>query len=262
MAKKDNTKTEIGILGFGEVGQAIAKFYQSSRVKDLNRNDGLENVEILHVCIPWSKKFISIVKQEIEVIKPSLTIIHSTVPVGTTQKIISGLSQDCREVVHSPIRGIHPNLYGGIKTFVKYVGADNEKAGKMAKRHLEGLGIKTEICKSSKTTEALKLWDTTQYAWQILLNKDIKKWCEKNGVDFEIVYTKANTTYNEGYQKLGKSEVVRPYLKYVSGPIGGHCLIPNCQILNSETSKIVLKKNNLFRRQKLMKQTYLFKKEQ
>lgn len=249
MAKKDKLKkTEIGILGFGEVGQAIARFYKNPKVKDLNRNDGLENVEILHICIPWSKNFVSIAKKEIESIKPALTIIHSTLPVGETKKIISGLPRVYRGVVHSPIRGIHPNLYKGIKIFVKYIGADDKKAGLAANKHLAALGIKTEICDSSKTTEALKLWDTTQYAWQILLNKDIKKWCEKNGVDFEAVYTKANKTYNEGYQKLGKPEVVRPYLKYIVGPIGGHCLIPNCQILNSETSKIVLKKNNLFKK--------------
>ena len=47
-------------------------------------------------------------------------------------------------VVHSPIRGIHPKLFDGIKTFVKYIGADNKEAGDLAKKHLEGLGIKKE----------------------------------------------------------------------------------------------------------------------
>lgn len=251
-AKKTNIGTKVGILGFGEVGQAIAKFYANPRlrqgyggqakIKDLKRDDGLEDVEVLHVCIPWNTNFVSIVKKEIKTIKPKLAIIHSTVPVGTTQSI--GVM-----TVHSPIRGVHPNLYEGIKIFVKYIGADDENAGNAAKKHLESLGIKTEVIGSSKTTEALKLWDTTQYAWQILLNKDIKKWCDKNGVDFEAVYTKANKTYNEGYQKLGRLDVVRPYLKYMAGPIGGHCLIPNCEILKSETSKIILKKNNSYKKE-------------
>lgn len=233
-------KTGVGILGFGEVGQAIEKFYKKPRIKDLKRDDSLQGVEVLHVCIPWSKNFISAVKKEIKNIKPELAIIHSTVPVGTTKKIGGA-------VVHSPIRGVHPNLYEGIKTFVKYIGADDKKTGFMAKKHLAGLGIKTEICDSSKTTEAMKLWDTTQYAWQILLNKDIKKWCDKNGVDFETVYTKTNKTYNEGYQKLGRPDVVRPYLKYMPGKIGGHCLVPNCKILKSETSKIILEKNDTYK---------------
>ena len=44
----------IGILGFGEVGKAIAKFYQEPKIKDLDRDDGLKGVEVLHVCIPWN----------------------------------------------------------------------------------------------------------------------------------------------------------------------------------------------------------------
>jgi hypothetical protein len=45
-------------------------------------------------------------------------------------------------VVHSPVRGVHPYLYEGIKTFVKYIGADNKEAGNMADTHLKGLGNK------------------------------------------------------------------------------------------------------------------------
>jgi len=156
-------KNKIGILGYGEVGQAIAKFYKNPKIKDLNRDDGLEGVDILHVCIPWSENFVEIVKREIKKIKPKLTIIHSTVAPGTTKKIISGLPKVYRGVVHSPVRGIHPHLYEGIKTFIKYIGADNKKAGEMAKRHLESLGIKTKVFYPSVTTEIGKLLDTSYY---------------------------------------------------------------------------------------------------
>jgi len=238
MKKRENSKSSVGILGYGEVGQAIAKFYPKSklRIKDLKRKEDLKGVEVLHICLPWSKDFIKISKRVISEIKPKLTIIHSTIAVGTTKKI-------GRMVVHSPIRGIHPHLYRGIKTFVKYIGADNRKAGEIAKKHLESLGIKTELFMPSTTTEALKLWDTAQYALMILLNKEIKKWCDKEGLDFKAIYTEANKTYNEGYQKLGKPEVVRPYLKYMPGKIGGHCIIPNCYLLNSKITKLILKEN-------------------
>ena len=134
--KLDGSK--IGILGYGQVGQAIAKFYKKPKIKDLNRNDGLKGVEILHVCLPWSENFVEIVKKEIKKIKPKLTIVHSTVAPKTTKKI-GGM------VVHSPIRGVHPHLYKGIKTFVKYIGADNKKSGNLAKKHLESLGIKNKL---------------------------------------------------------------------------------------------------------------------
>ena len=231
--------SKIGILGYGDVGKSIAKFYNKPKIKDLKRDDGLKGVDILHICIPWSNNFIEIVKKEIKKIKPKLTIIHSTVAPGTTKKI-GGM------VVHSPVRGTHPRLYKGIKTFVKYIGADNKKAANLAKKHFESLGIKTKIFIPSVTTEALKLWDTTQYGWMIVLNKEIKKWCNKKGLDFEAIYIKANKTYNEGYRKLGKPEVVRPYLNYMPGKIGGRCVIPNCYLLDSEIAKFILKKNKKY----------------
>ena len=237
MLKKNESK--IGILGFGEVGQAIAKFYKNPKIKDLKRDDGLEKVEILHICIPWSKNFIKIVREEIKKIKPKLTIIHSTIAPGTT-KIIGGM------IVHSPVRGMHPNLYQSIRIFVKYIGADSKKAGQMARKHLEKMGIKTKVFRPSIATEALKLWDTTQYGWLIVLNKEIKKWCDKKGLNFEEIYTEANKSYNDGYRKLGRPEVVRPYLKYMLGKIGGHCVISNCHLLDCEITEFILRKNKSY----------------
>jgi len=252
LRKKDTKqRAEIGILGYGEVGQAIAKFYNNPQIKDLNRDDGLEGVDILHICIPWSNNFIKIVREEIKKIKPKLIIIHSTVAPGTTKKLVLSLPKELGGmVVHSPVRGIHPHLYKGIKTFVKYIGTDNKKAGNLAKKHLEGLGIETKVFIPSITTEALKLWETTQYAWLIVLNKEIRKWCDKKGLDFNAIYTEANKSYNEGYQKLGRPEVVRPYLKYIPGKIGGHCVTPNCALLDSKIAKFILRKNNLYRHER------------
>ena len=240
---------KVGILGYGQIGQAIAKFYKSAswrtKIKDLKRDDGLIGVDILHICIPYNNKFIATAAKEIKQINPKLTIIHSTVAFGATKKLADKFSG---RIVHSPVRGVHPNLYKGIKTFVKYIGADNKKAGNLAKRHLESLGIKTKLFNSSRITEAIKLWDTTQYGWMIVLNKEIKEWCNNNKVDFEAVYSEANKTYAQGYKKLGRPDVVRPYLKYMPGKVGGHCIIPNCHILKSEISKFILKKNSQYKK--------------
>ena len=62
-------------------------------------------------------------------------------------------------------------------------------------------------------------------------------------LDFDLVYTQANRTYNEGYEKLGKSEVKRPVLKHYPGSIGGHCIIPNAKILNDSLADLLLERN-------------------
>ena len=230
--------SKIGILGYGDVGKSIAKFYNKPKIKDLKRDDGLKGVEILHVCIPWSNNFIEIVKKEIKRIKPKLTIIHSTVAPGTTKRI-GGM------VVHSPIRGMHPRLYKGIKTFVKYIGADNKKAGELAKKHLEGLGIKTKVFYPSIVTEIGKLFDTSYYGLCIAWHGEMKKICDKYKIDFEEAVTDFNQTYNEGYKKLGKSNVIRPVLYPPKGGIGGHCVCENAEILKkyfkSQALDLILK---------------------
>ena len=237
----EKSTAKVGILGFGEIGSSMAQFYKNPRIKDLKKDDGLQGVEVLHICIPWFDNFIDIVKKEIKLANPKLTIIHTTVAPGTTQKLAKMFGG---MVVHSPVRGVHPHLYKGIKTFGKYIGAENKKAGNMAEKHLISLGIKTKLFIPAKTTEALKIWDTTQYGWNIILNKEIKKWCDKNEVDFEKVYTEANISYNQGYKKLGRNEVLRPYLKYMKGKIGGHCVMQNCKILDSDIARIIINKNN------------------
>ena len=249
---KENTKRklnkknlEVGILGYGEVGMSIAKFYKDPKIKDLDRNDGLEGVEILNICIPWNEKFIDIVKKEIKRVQPNLTIIHSTVAPFTTQKIIQGLPKKLKMVVHSPVRGMHPDLYESIKIFIKYIGTDSEKAGQFAKEHLESLGIRTKVFQPSVTTEIGKLFSTSYYALCIAWHGEMKKICDRIGVDFEEAVTDFNRTYNKGYSKLGRKNVVRPVLYPPKGGIGGHCIIPNAKILkrffNSKAIDLILK---------------------
>ncbi|MSU54409.1 MAG: hypothetical protein EXS48_01025 [Candidatus Staskawiczbacteria bacterium] len=229
----------VGVLGYGEIGQAIAKFYKNPKIKDLKRDDGLLGVDVLHVCIPWSDKFVAIVKKEIAAIKPKLVIIHSTVAPGTTKKIGGN-------VVHSPVRGVHPNLHEGIKTFVKYIGADQEKIGKAVQKHLESLSIKTKLITPAMATEMGKILDTTYYGVVIAWHGEMYEICKKFKLDFQQVVTDFNNTYNEGYTKLGKKHFVRPVLYPPQFGKPKHCIVPNATILKkyyqSPVFQLLLKK--------------------
>jgi len=226
---------KVGILGFGELGKAMAKFYISPQIEDSKFRLRFSELDILHVCIPFFSCFVDVVKNTIKRTGAKLIIVHSTVPIGTTKKIGGA-------VVHSPVRGLHPNLYKGIKTFVKYVGYNDVDVGFSAIKHLNKVGIKAYGVNNSDNTEALKLWDTTQYGLMIVLNKEIKKFCDRHGLDFDVVYTSANKTYNKGYIELGRPEVVRPVLKFMPGEIGGHCILPNCGLLPDPIAKLILSK--------------------
>lgn len=221
----------IGILGYGEIGKAIARFYKKPNIKDLTRDDSLRGVDVLHICIPWSSKFADIVAREIKEAKPLLTIIHSTVAPGTTKHIIQKLPKELHRVVHSPVRGMHPHLEESMKTFVKYIGAEDRKAGEWAKKYFATLGVKTKVFTPAATTELGKLLDTTYYGLVIAWHGEMAKMCDKLGVDFGQAVTDLNKTYNEGYTKLGMPHVVRPVLYPPKQGIGGHCIIPNAKIL-------------------------------
>lgn len=241
---------KIGILGHGEVGQAIEKVYKDFdefeiRIKDLNRNDGIENVEVLNICLPFSRSFVDIVSREINRINPKLTIIHSTIAPETTKKIKQLIQKDLF-VVHSPIRGIHPQLYEGVKRFVKYVGGDSKEELEAAGNHLRKLGLNVRLFENSTTTEMGKLLDTTYYATVVAWHGEMKKMCDKYNLDFDKTVTDFNETYNKGYSELNKKNVIRPVLyPPPENKIGGHCLIPNAKLLkeifDSEALDLILK---------------------
>lgn len=233
--KKFDYKQRIGIIGHGEIGGSLESVYRDYTnlifIKDLNRDDGLTNIDVLNICIPFSDKFVEIVSSYIKEIKPGLTIIHSTVLPNTTRDIIK-LSGE-HMIVHSPVRGIHPKLYDGIKTFVKFIGAESDQASLATQEHFQTMGMDTEVCENSVVTELGKTLSTTYYGLCIAWHGEAQKLCEKYGIPFREVMTRFNQTYNDGYSALGKTDCVRPVLYPPGDVIGGHCVIPNAELVKS-----------------------------
>jgi len=186
------------------------------------------SIDVMHVTIPYGDEFLNIVGKWRVVLKENgLIIVHSTVPVGTC---------DYLDAVHSPIRGIHPDLVGGITTFVKFFGGARaiEAAGYFA-----ACGCQAFPFACARSVEAMKLWSTTQYGLSIATEKAIHAYCAELGLSFDVVYTLANITYNLGYSILGKTGVQRPVLEHVPGPVGGHCVEPNFRLLNVQHPFVV-----------------------
>jgi len=224
----------IGILGYGEVGKAVSSLYgKAIKIKDLDRDENLNNLDLVHVCIPFTEDFIDTVINFLNENKPKHCIIHSTVAPKTTE-IINHKTQNSFNVCHCPVRGIHPNLLEGLLIFETYLGCDFEC--KALIDHLSNLSLKiTRV--PSVTSELAKLLDTTYYGLCIAWHGEVKKMCDQLGVDFDDVSTNYNKTYNSGYKKLGKENVARPIL-YPPDKIGGHCVIPNTKILNQDFNSL------------------------
>ena len=216
------------VIGMGEVGQAIQKVFSCDWV-DVHKEELTEGeYSIMHICLPYNDDFAKHVDLYKKRFQPKHTVIHSTVPVGTSRKL------DC---LHSPIRGIHPNLYEGVMTFEKFIGGSfaSEVADDFRKA-----GLKVILCDSQETTESMKLFDTLYYGLCIEFAKDVKKYCDEGNLNFHEVYTLPNLTYNSGYTNLGHPEFVRPVLQPIMTKIRGHCVLQNAMLLDTPFTKMLL----------------------
>lgn len=219
------------IIGMGEIGSAIADIENEYHYIDINNKTAQTNLiyDICHVTIPYSDKFEDTIINYFNIYNIKNCIIHSTVEVGTCKRIQLKVSTP---INYSFVRGLHPNLTKGIKTFEKYIYGTDYKSLLECFLHMKNKGIPVKMFEDNLSNgELAKLLDTTYYGYNIIFAKHAKKLCEDHGLDFYKVYTLPNETYNEGYKKLGIENVVRPVLYPPSDKIGGHCVVENFHLL-------------------------------
>ena len=236
------------ILGMGEVGQTLfdllvdRKFdcvgidLDNSKCKKYSENEVIKNPEYLHICLPGELTgFTDIVLNWINKIKNiQVVIIHSTVKPGTTKTIQEKLSIP---ILFSPVRGVHKRFLNDIKKYTKFISFDGIEIDLKIKRDLENRFEKIDWMSTTKTAELAKiLVDTTYYGWLINYAQITKMICEKENVDFEEMWKFAD----EIHENLGN----RP--KMFPGIIGGHCVIPNLDLVEYENLDIIKKINEMY----------------
>lgn len=212
------------VLGAGQVGRAVAEVLGDAELRDIG--DPVTPADVIHVCFPYSDQFEAAVLDYQVRYQPSLTIIHSTVPVGTSRRL---------GAVHSPVTGRHPDLATSVLTFVKFFGG--EQAADAA-AIFEARGVRTEVVPDPETTEAGKLWATLQHGWLVALEKEAHRFAGAHGADPDIAYRRFNEVYNEGYARLGEPWHL-PILRHMPGPIGGHCVIPNARLTPTRIARVL-----------------------
>ena len=243
------------IVGLGEIGHTLFALYNEikekfsvygldldiGKMKVLNQSKDKvpARVDTLQVCLPCSsqEKFADTIKGYVNQYKPNLTIINSTVPPGTTLKVAAACL--CL-VAHSPARGVHINtehMIWEMKRWTKYVGGADVAASKAAKAHFKNMGLKVKVLKSCRETELAKLFETTYRAWMIACFQEMHRISRAFGADFDEAVDFIEDTHKERFD--------RPVM--FPGVIGGHCLIPNTELLlksyDSELLRLILKSN-------------------
>lgn len=219
------------VVGKGEVGSPIGQIIEDAGRSVLYHDPGkgmyaapVGEVDVLNICFPYSEKFVDECKNYIRAFKPKLTIIHSTVPVGTTRAIGD-------DVVFSFVRGRHSDdMKEAMKVHTKHLGSVSEKSLNRATAYLVELGFEPDPYIVPEAVELGKLFDTSYYGVTIAWTKYMADVCDELGVPWEAI-AEMNRAYNRGALLLGHNEWVRPELEPMAGPIGGHCVVPNAKIL-------------------------------
>jgi hypothetical protein len=217
------------VVGAGEVGTAVHAVLgraHHTAIRDVEPVD--VHAEVLHVCFPWSARFVETVQQYEAEHGTGLTVVHSTVPVGVC---------DPEGWVHSPVRGRHPDLLDSLLTFVKHFGGGRaDEAAKL----FEAAGCEVMVHDRAAETEAGKLAELCSYGLSIVFEKAIHGWCAEHGLNFATVYTAFRETYNDGYIAMGHPKFVQPVLEHMPGPIGGHCIVPSMALLDHPLAELVV----------------------
>jgi len=238
------------ILGMGEVGEILFDLLvernfecigidvDDSKCKNYSKNSIIENPEFLHVCLPGELTgFEDITSNWIDNLKDlKAVLVHSTVIPGTTKNI---QKKSKVPILFSPIRGVHKRFLEDIKKYTKFISSDIDLTDQSIKSDLEKRFHKIDWMSTTKTAELAKiLVDTTYYGWLINYAQITKMICEKEGVDFDEMWKFSD----EIHENLGN----RP--KMYPGIIGGHCVIPNLNLIEYENLDIVKKINEMYKK--------------
>jgi hypothetical protein len=225
------------VIGLGEVGGALAQVLErSQRIlrHDIEPVKIEEPIGVAHLCFPFQSRdqFEQIAIGYLERFRPKLAIINSTVLPGTTRRIAAATKVP---TAYSPVRGKHAHMADDLVRYRKFVSAIDVDTARMAEQHFERGGIQTRRMNRIETLELAKLAETTYFGILIAYAQELNRYCEQLDGD----YYEATNFFDE--------IDFLPRVRYFPGFIGGHCVVPNInlmlQLRNSPILEAVLGSN-------------------
>ena len=241
------------VVGIGEIGKSILKLLSKDNIVvgfDLNPDlmdkrkiERYKNLKtsFMHIAIPVTGKFINDVLKLYKKFQPECIVIHSTIRPGTTEILQRKLSIP---VMYSATRGVHKRMIYDLKRYTKFfVISPNAPRGKWASsryvKMMKRCGIKTKKMTKPETLELAKIiCDTSYLGWLVNYAQLSNMIANEYGVNYDEMWS-----FTEEIQKfLGN----RP--KMYPGIIGGHCVLPNLDLINNEKLDQIKKINSYYKK--------------
>jgi UDP-N-acetyl-D-mannosaminuronate dehydrogenase len=209
------------IVGMGEVGEPLLEIlgqtYDCVGV-DIEPVPVTQPCSFLHICIPYQiADFVGATSGYIAKYKPQFTVINSTVAPGTTRAIAASSRS---RVVYSPVRGKHARMQSDLLHYRKFVGADDASAGDAAVAHFARAGFATDRFPDATAGEVAKLLETTWLGILVAWAQEAERIGRQHGASYDVI------------NAFVKEIDFLPH-HITPGVIGGHCVMPNIEILRS-----------------------------
>ena len=239
------------VAGLGEVGSPMHKLLSKKTItigydvdqklmnqKKFKRYENYKTL-FLHICIPFSKKFMPNVQKLIKKFEPEIVVIHSTISPSITTILQSKLKIP---VLYSPTRGVHKRMLYDLKRYTKFFTIpSNAPKKKFAVNEfikiMKQAGIKTKKTSKPETLELGKiLCDTSYLGWLI----NYAQLSNMIAIQYNVNYDEMWAFSDEIHKFLGN----RP--KMYPGYIGGHCVIPNLDLIHNQTLDLIKKINTRY----------------
>ncbi len=219
------------VVGLGEVGSALSQVLKGDGRRilehDIERREFDEPISVMHLCFPFTRQdaFEAIALSYIKRFKPELTIINSTVVPGTSRSIAEKASAP---VAYSPVRGKHIRMAQDLLKYRKFVAGTDDETTNRAVEHFREAGMTTQCISKLETLELAKLGETTYFGVLIAFAQELNRYANRVDAD-----------YVEALDLFEEVDFLPP-TKYYPGFIGGHCVIPNIQLLRTIASSPLL----------------------
>ena len=239
------------VAGLGEIGSPILKLLSKKQTVvgyDLDKRlvnetklKKLQDIQtsFLHIAIPVTTKFDSNILQLYKKFKPECIVIHCTISPGTTERIQKKLNIP---LIYSATRGVHKTMLKDIKRYTKFFtisknAPKKQWAIKTFSRKMKNCGVKTRQMSKPETLELGKiLCDTSYLGWLI----NYAQLTNMIAIQYNVNYDEMWTFADEIHKFLGN----RP--KMYPGFIGGHCVIPNLDLMHNQTLDLIKKMNTQY----------------
>ena len=236
--------------GLGEIGKPIFTLI-SKYVKTLGYDKNPKLIPIsnkkyadlptrfLHICIPYNKSFNSGIKKLTAKFSPRGIIIHSTIQPKITSELQSKFDIP---IIYSATRGVHKRMSYDLRRYTKFFAIEkNAPNAKWASSQfsllMKKVGVKTKRMSNPLTLELAKIvCDTSYYGWLINYAQLSNLVAKQYSVNYDEMWEFSD----EIHKFLGN----RP--KLYPGFIGGHCVIPNLELIHNETLDLIKSLNKSY----------------